>query len=79
MEGLGRDIGIVTVTDAHPLTLGWLGSVFGHRVRPLGVEHFGQTGTIDDVYRAHRIDQDAIVRAAEIARGGRPFRLARIA
>ena len=55
---------LVTVLDGHPATLGWLGSVCGHRVRALGVEHFGQTGTIPDVYRAYRIDADAIVAAA---------------
>jgi hypothetical protein len=38
--------GIVTVLDGHPATLAWLGAVHGHRVRPLGVEHFGQTGSI---------------------------------
>jgi pyruvate dehydrogenase E1 component len=36
--------GIVSVLDGHPATLAWLGAVHGHRVRPLGVEHFGQTG-----------------------------------
>lgn len=76
---VSRDAAIVTVTDGHPLGLSWLGSVLGQRVRPLGVEHFGQTGTIADLYRAHRIDADAIVRAAEVALGGRPFRLSRIA
>ena len=30
------------------------GAVAGHRVRSLGVEHFGQTGTIADLYRALR-------------------------
>jgi pyruvate dehydrogenase E1 component len=34
------------VIDGHPATLAWLGSVRGHRVEALGVEHFGQTGTI---------------------------------
>jgi hypothetical protein len=33
--------GIVTVLDGHPATLAWIGAVSGHRVRPLGVEHFG--------------------------------------
>jgi len=37
--------------------------VHGHRVRPLGVEHFGQTGTIGDVYRHYGIDADANVAA----------------
>jgi hypothetical protein len=27
----------------------------------MGVEHFGQTGTIGDLYRHHGIDADAIV------------------
>src|SRR4029434_8290389 len=35
--------GIVTVLDGHPATLAWLGAVAGHRVRSLGVAHFGQT------------------------------------
>ena len=43
---LSRDCGIVTVIDGHPAALGWLGSVRGHRVEALGVEQFGQTGTI---------------------------------
>ena len=59
-----RDAGIVTVTDAHPLALGWLGSVRGQRTRALGVEHFGQTGSLKDLYRAYGIDPDAIVSAA---------------
>ena len=60
-----RHCGIVTVIDGHPATLGWLGSVLGHRVRPLGIEHFGQTGTLQDLYRHYGIDANAIVAAAE--------------
>ncbi|AHD11014.1 pyruvate dehydrogenase complex, dehydrogenase (E1) component [Phaeobacter gallaeciensis] len=78
LSKVSRDAAIVTVTDGHPLALSWLGSVLGQRVRPLGVEHFGQTGSIADLYRAHRIDADAIMRAAELALNGRPLRLARI-
>ncbi|MFT6535817.1 MAG: pyruvate dehydrogenase E1 component [Loktanella salsilacus] len=51
---------IVTVIDGHPATLSWLGSVCGQKTIPLGVEHFGQTGTIDDLYRHFRIDRTAI-------------------
>ena len=36
----------------------------GHAVTPLGGEHFGQTGTIRDLYRHFQIDADAIVGAA---------------
>jgi pyruvate dehydrogenase E1 component len=44
-----------------------MGSVHGHRVQALGVEHFGQTGTIPDLYRQYRIDAAAIVEAATVA------------
>ena len=66
--------GIVTVADAHPATLGWLGSVYGHRTRALGVEHFGQTGSIPELYRHYGIDANAIVAAAETIAPGRPIR-----
>jgi pyruvate dehydrogenase E1 component len=73
-EGLPRHCGIVSVVDAHPATLAWLGAVSGHRVRPLGVEHFGQTGSIADLYRHYGIDADAIIGAAQAIAPGRPIR-----
>jgi pyruvate dehydrogenase E1 component len=66
--------GIVTVCDAHPGTLAWLGAVHGHRVRPLGVEHFGQTGSLPELYRHYGIDANAIVAAAQAIAPGRPIR-----
>jgi pyruvate dehydrogenase E1 component len=66
--------GIVTVLDGHPATLAWLGGVGGHRVRSLGVEHFGQTGSIPDLYRHYGIDANAIVAAAQGIAPGRPIR-----
>jgi pyruvate dehydrogenase E1 component len=72
--GLPRHCGIVTVLDGHPATLGWLGAVDGHRVRPLGVEHFGQTGSIAELYRHYGIDANAIIAAAEAIAPGRPIR-----
>jgi pyruvate dehydrogenase E1 component len=66
--------GIVTVLDGHPATLAWLGAVGGHRVRPLGVEHFGQTGSLADLYRHYGIDANAIVSAAQAIAPGRPIR-----
>ena len=65
---------LVTVIDGHPATLGWLGAVFGHRTRPLGVEHFGQTGSIEELYRHYGIDANAIVAAAQSIAPGRPIR-----
>ena len=60
---LSRDARIVTVLDGHPLTLSWLGSVRGQRVVPLGIETFGQSGDIPDLYRTYRLDAAAIVDA----------------
>lgn len=73
-EPLPAHCGLVTVIDGHPATLGWLGSVAGHRTRSLGVEHFGQTGTIADLYRHHGIDAEAIARAASALAPARPVR-----
>lgn len=74
LEGVPPHCALVTVQDGHPAGLGWLGSVQGHRTRALGVEHFGQTGTIADLYRHHGLDAQAIVRAAEVLSPGRPVR-----
>ena len=71
---LAPDAGLVTVLDGHPATLSWLGAVRGHRVQSLGVEQFGQSGDIDDLYREHRIDAEAILDAAAAALVGRAVR-----
>ena len=74
---LSRDCGLVTVIDGHPATLAWIGGVLGHKVKALGVEHFGQTGTIADLYRHHGIDANAIVHAAQAVSAGRDVRYRR--
>ena len=74
MADLAPHCGIVTVCDAHPATLGWLGAIDGHRTRALGVEHFGQTGSIPELYRHYGIDANAIVAGAEAIAPGRPIR-----
>ena len=60
---LSRDARLVTVLDGHPLALSWLGSVRGQRVVPLGIESFGQSGDIPDLYRTYKLDAAAIVDA----------------
>ncbi len=74
LAGIPRHCGLVTVLDGHPATLGWLGSVHGHRTRALGVTRFGQTGTIADLYRAAGIDAQSIAAAASAVAPGRPIR-----
>ncbi len=75
LDALPRHCTLITVIDGHPATLSWLGAVAGHRTVPLGVEHFGQTGSIADLYRHFQIDADAIVAAANHIVPGRPIRL----
>jgi pyruvate dehydrogenase E1 component len=64
---LAPDAALVTVLDGHPAALSWLGAVAGHRVFPLGVERFGQSGDIPDLYRTYGIDEEAILDAVAAA------------
>ncbi len=70
---LARDAALITVTDGHPEALSWLGGVKGHRVRALGVEHFGQSGSIPELYGHYGLDVNAVLAAAE-GLTGRPVR-----
>jgi pyruvate dehydrogenase E1 component len=58
---------MVTVLDGAPHALSFLGSIFGVPVVPLGVNEFGQSGTIDDLYRHVGLDAAQIVDAALLA------------
>ncbi|QEC47979.1 pyruvate dehydrogenase [Baekduia soli] len=60
----GRAAPIVTVLDGHPHTLAFLGAVRGTAIANLGVDDFGQSGDVQDLYRHFGIDEDAIVDAA---------------
>ena len=60
---LPPDARLVTVIDGHPATLGWLGSVRGQRVEALGVDRFGQSGSLPELYREHGIGVEAILEA----------------
>ncbi|MEM8616926.1 MAG: transketolase, partial [Pseudomonadota bacterium] len=64
LSGLPRHCGIITLIDGAPSTLSWLGSVRGHRIRALGLETFGQTGDLQDLYAEYRLDSSAILDAA---------------
>jgi pyruvate dehydrogenase E1 component len=55
---------IVTVHDAASHTLSWLGSALGVPAVSLGVDTFGQSGAVADLYRAHDLDAGSIVNAA---------------
>ena len=61
---LWRGATLVTVGDFHPATLSWLGAVAGNPIVPLGVDRFGQSGDIPDLYRSYAIDTESILAAA---------------
>jgi pyruvate dehydrogenase E1 component len=55
---------LVTVIDGHPHTLAFLAGVDGAPISCLGVQDFGQSGDVQDLYRHFGIDADTIVGAA---------------
>jgi pyruvate dehydrogenase E1 component len=63
LQPLSPAAGLVTILEGHAATLSWLGAVRSHCVIPLGVEGFGQSGDIPDLYRAYGLDADAILTA----------------
>jgi pyruvate dehydrogenase E1 component len=55
---------VVTVLDGHPHSLAYVGAIHGTPSVNLGVTQFGQTGTVQELYRFHGIGADAQVEAA---------------
>ncbi len=62
-----RHAPIVTVHDASAHSLAFLGSVYGAPTVPLGVDGFGQSGALSDLYNATGIGVDDIAAAAYLA------------
>jgi pyruvate dehydrogenase E1 component len=64
LNALSPTAGLVTIIDGSPGALSWIGGVRGNRVSPLGVDRFGQTGDLPDLYAEYRLDVPAILDAA---------------
>ena len=54
---------IVAVLDGHPHTLSFLSAIHGAPIASLGVQDFGQSGDVADLYRHFGIDAETIVGA----------------
>ena len=54
---------MVTVHDGHPHALSFLPAINGVPGTHLGVDAFGQSGSLQDVYRSHDIDVSTIIGA----------------
>jgi pyruvate dehydrogenase E1 component len=55
---------IVSVLDGHPHTLAFLAAIGGAPLSCLGVQDFGQSGEVEDLYRHFGIDAEEIAGAA---------------
>jgi pyruvate dehydrogenase E1 component len=55
---------VVTVHDAASHAMAWLGSALGVPAVPLGVDEFGQSGTVADLYGLHDLLPGSITNAA---------------
>ncbi|GMQ94725.1 MAG: 1-deoxy-D-xylulose-5-phosphate synthase N-terminal domain-containing protein [Acidimicrobiia bacterium] len=62
-----RGAPIVTIHDAASHAMAWLGSVFGQRVVPIGVDRFGESGTIGELYEAFGLLPHQIATAGLVA------------
>lgn len=58
---------VVTIHDAASHAMAWLGSALGVHCIPLGVDAFGESGTIHELYQQHNLLPDSIVNAAMAA------------
>jgi pyruvate dehydrogenase E1 component len=77
LDSVPPQCSLVTVLDGHPATLAWLGAVHGRRTSALGVDRFGQSGSIAELYRHFRIDAESIAAAAQALFPQRPIRYLR--
>ncbi|MGC4747214.1 transketolase-like TK C-terminal-containing protein [Micromonospora sp. DT201] len=55
---------VVTVHDAASHAMAWLGSALGAPAVPLGVDEFGQSGSVTELYELHDLLPGSIVNAA---------------
>ena len=55
---------IVSIHDGASHAMSWLGSALGMPQVAMGVDTFGQSGTIADLYRIHDLDSGSIVNGA---------------
>ena len=62
-----RSAALVTVHDAASHSMAWMGSVFGQRTVSVGVDSFGQSGSIDELYGLFGLTAEQIVNAALVA------------
>ena len=61
LELYNRSTALITIIDGHSSSLAWIGSVLGHKVYPMGLNKFGQSGDLDEIYKYTNIDFKSII------------------
>ena len=61
LESINRNSIIISIIDAHSSSLSWIGSVLGHKVYPMGINKFGQSGDLNEIYSYTNIDFKSII------------------
>jgi pyruvate dehydrogenase E1 component len=59
-----RQTPVVTVQDGHPHTLSFVAAITLRPIASLGVQDFGQSGDVGDLYRHFGIDAETVIGAA---------------
>ena len=54
---------IVTILDGHSSSLAWIGGAVKRKSISLGIDEFGQSGNLKDLYRKYKIDSEAVIDA----------------
>ena len=61
LKSINRNSPIISIIDAHSSSLAWVGSVLGHKVYPMGINKFGQSGDLNEIYSYTNIDFKSII------------------
>ena len=62
-ETTNKESVIISINDAHSSSLTWIGGALGKKIISLGVDEFGQSGNLKDLYKHYSLDAEAIVDA----------------
>ena len=58
-----ENVSIVTILDGHSSSLAWVGGAVKRKSISLGIDEFGQSGNLKDLYRKYKIDSEAVIDA----------------
>ncbi len=61
LKNVDKETPLITIIDGHSSALSWIGAVRGHKVFSHGVNKFGQSGDLKEVYGDTNIDFKSII------------------